>query len=91
MVGGGGFGVAERDFHPVAGIGSQADGLVGAKCPAVGIGTFMLSPADAGNSVREALKMGDRLVDTAARKDRDASGPAFPLTLRTPQLVKCPP
>ena len=35
------------------------------KCPAVGIGTFMLSPADAQNSVREALKMGYRLVDTA--------------------------
>lgn len=35
------------------------------ECPAVGIGTFMLSPADAENSVREALKMGYRLVDTA--------------------------
>lgn len=34
-------------------------------CPVVGIGTFMLSPADAENSVREALKMGYRLVDTA--------------------------
>lgn len=34
-------------------------------CPAVGIGTFMLSPADAENSVREALKMGYRLIDTA--------------------------
>ena len=37
----------------------------GIECPAVGIGTFMLSPADAENSVREALKMGYRLVDTA--------------------------
>ena len=37
----------------------------GIKCPVVGIGTFMLSPADAENSVREALKMGYRLVDTA--------------------------
>ncbi len=37
----------------------------GVKCPAVGIGTFMLSPADAENSVREALKMGYRLIDTA--------------------------
>ena len=36
------------------------------KCPLVGIGTFMLSPADAENSTREALKMGYRLVDTAA-------------------------
>ena len=35
------------------------------KCPVVGIGTFMLSPADAEVSVREALKMGYRLVDTA--------------------------
>ncbi|MBQ7624256.1 MAG: aldo/keto reductase [Clostridia bacterium] len=38
----------------------------GLKCPVVGIGTFMLSPAEAENSVREALKMGYRLVDTAA-------------------------
>lgn len=37
----------------------------GVKCPVVGIGTFMLSPADAENSVREALKMGYSLVDTA--------------------------
>ena len=35
------------------------------ECPIVGIGTFMLSPAEAENSVREALKMGYRLVDTA--------------------------
>ena len=35
------------------------------ECPAVGIGTFMLSPAEAENSVREALKMGYRLIDTA--------------------------
>jgi len=37
----------------------------GIKCPVVGIGTFMLSPHDAENSVREALKMGYSLVDTA--------------------------
>ena len=37
----------------------------GRTCPVVGIGTFMLSPADAENSVREALKMGYRLIDTA--------------------------
>ncbi len=37
----------------------------GLSCPAVGIGTYMLSPADAQNSVREALKMGYRLIDTA--------------------------
>ena len=35
------------------------------ECPLVGIGNFMLSPAEANNSVREALKMGYRLVDTA--------------------------
>ena len=34
-------------------------------CPGVGIGTFMLSPVDAENSVREALKIGYRLIDTA--------------------------
>ena len=33
--------------------------------PSVGIGTFLLEPADAENSVREALKMGYRLIDTA--------------------------
>jgi diketogulonate reductase-like aldo/keto reductase len=38
----------------------------GVECPAVGIVTFMLPPKDAENSVREALKMGYRLVDTAA-------------------------
>ena len=37
----------------------------GIKCPVIGIGTFMLAPKEAENSVREALKMGYRLVDTA--------------------------
>ena len=37
----------------------------GLECPSVGIGTFMLGPEDAQNSVREALKMGYRLIDTA--------------------------
>ena len=37
----------------------------GSKCPAAGIGTFMLAPADAENSVRESLKMGCRMIDTA--------------------------
>ncbi len=37
----------------------------GIKCPCIGLGTFMLSPADAQNSTREALKMGYRLIDTA--------------------------
>lgn len=35
------------------------------ECPVIGIGTFMLAPADAENSVCEALKMGYSLVDTA--------------------------
>lgn len=38
----------------------------GAKCPVIGIGTFMLSPAEAENSVREALGMGYSCIDTAA-------------------------
>ena len=33
--------------------------------PNIGIGTFLLEPKDAENSVREALKIGYRLVDTA--------------------------
>ncbi len=37
----------------------------GLTCPVIGIGTFMLSPADAQNSVQEALNMGYRLIDTA--------------------------
>ena len=35
------------------------------ECPVIGLGTYMLSPAEAENSVREALKMGYSLVDTA--------------------------
>ncbi len=38
----------------------------GGKCPAIGIGTYAISPADAEVSVREALKMGYECVDTAA-------------------------
>lgn len=37
----------------------------GSKCPVIGLGTFMISPADAEISVREALKMGYECVDTA--------------------------
>ena len=37
----------------------------GIECPVIGIGTFMLKPSDTQNSVREALKMGYSLVDTA--------------------------
>ena len=35
------------------------------ECPVIGIGTYMLSPAEAENSVREALKMGYTMLDTA--------------------------
>lgn len=38
----------------------------GNQCPVIGIGTFMIAPADAEVSVREALKMGYSCVDTAA-------------------------
>ena len=37
----------------------------GITMPSVGIGTFLLEPKDAENSVREALKLGYRLIDTA--------------------------
>jgi len=37
----------------------------GVKIPNIGIGTFLLSPEDAENSVKEALKIGYRLIDTA--------------------------
>ncbi len=38
----------------------------GQECPVIGIGTFMLNPAEAENSVKEALKIGYSCVDTAA-------------------------
>lgn len=37
----------------------------GVLMPNVGIGTYLLEPQDAENSVREALQMGYRLIDTA--------------------------
>ena len=37
----------------------------GIECPEIGIGTYMLAPEDAERSVREALRMGYRMVDTA--------------------------
>ena len=40
--------------------------------PVVGIGTFMLSPADAENSVREALKMGYRLIYASENRGKFA-------------------
>lgn len=38
----------------------------GVLMPNVGIGTYLLEPQDAENSVREALQMGYRLIDTAS-------------------------
>jgi len=35
------------------------------ECPIIGLGTFTLSPMEAENSVREALKIGYSLIDTA--------------------------
>ena len=41
------------------------------KMPLLGIGTFMISPADAEASVYKALKNGYRLVDTANARRGD--------------------
>lgn len=41
----------------------------GIKCPVIGIGTFMLTPADAENSVREALKMGFAVIPGSKNVD----------------------
>ena len=50
----------------------------GIEMPEVGIGTFLLEPIDAENSVREALKMGYRLIDTAnAYRNERAVGRAM--------------
>ena len=38
----------------------------GLQCPVIGIGTFMLSPAQAEESVKAALEMGYECIDTAA-------------------------
>ena len=55
----------------------------GVKCPAVGIGTFTHAPADAENSVREALKMGYSPVDTAnAYVNERAVGRGMQIILR---------
>lgn len=50
----------------------------GISMPNVGIGTYLLEPIDAENSVREALKMGYRLIDTAnAYRNERAVGRAM--------------
>ncbi len=46
--------------------------------PSLGIGTFMISPADTENSVYAALKMGYRMIDTAnAYMNEEAVGKAL--------------
>ena len=47
----------------------------GVNCPAVGIGTYMLSPADAENSVREALRI--------------SASPAPPIKSISPRITTC--
>lgn len=37
----------------------------GVKMPSVGIGTFLLAPVDAENSVKNALECGYKMIDTA--------------------------
>ncbi|ORX64174.1 Aldo/keto reductase, partial [Anaeromyces robustus] len=37
----------------------------GVKIPNIGIGTYLIKPVDAERSVRQALEMGYRLIDTA--------------------------
>ena len=57
VVGGGGFGVAERDFHAVAGIGAQAGGLVGVEAGEVGVGDD--AAGGFGGALGEELGAGD--------------------------------
>lgn len=45
----------------------------GVKMPVVGIGTFLLEPEDARRSVKEALNMGYRLIDTANAYQNEVS------------------
>ena len=45
----------------------------GLECPALGIGTFMLSPQEAEASVTEALKDGYTLIDTANAYENEVS------------------
>lgn len=46
--------------------------------PSVGIGTYLLSPDEAERSVKEALKVGYRLIDTAnAYQNEKAVGRAI--------------
>lgn len=50
----------------------------GVAVPVLGIGTFMISPADTENSVYQALKMGYRMIDTAnAYLNEEAVGKAL--------------
>lgn len=50
----------------------------GVRTPALGIGTFMISPEDTENAVYQALKMGYRMIDTAnAYLNEEAVGKAL--------------
>lgn len=50
----------------------------GVKAPSLGIGTFMISPADTENAVYQALKTGYRMIDTAnAYLNEEAVGKAL--------------
>ena len=50
----------------------------GREMPSVGIGTYLLSPDEAETSVKEALKVGYRLIDTAnAYQNEKAVGRAI--------------
>ena len=50
----------------------------GIKVPALGIGTFMISPEDTEKSVYAALKLGYRMIDTAnAYMNEEAVGKAL--------------
>ena len=50
----------------------------GREMPSIGIGTYLLSPDEAEASVKEALKVGYRLIDTAnAYQNEKAVGRAI--------------
>ena len=55
----------------------------GVNVPALGLGTFMMSPEDTENAVYQALKTGYRMVDTAnAYLNEEAVGKALARAIR---------
>lgn len=66
----------------------------GVKVPALGIGTFMISPEDTEKAVYAALKGGYRMIDTAnAYMNEEAVGKALARRLRRSrdtEEVLCP-